>query len=490
MVGRSSGSPRSRWIAASCVAAFTALALVIDSPSVFASTGAGAATTHHSNRSSRSHHRASAEGHPTAAHTTAAHTTAANTTAANTTAKTTTVSSADLATIVAEANWIVSAQIPDGAIGVWPDTPTVRLVWPYLANMAATGLARATEVTGDQSYAQHAWAYLQWYSSVEQPGTGYVTDYKVDNGTTPVSTGTFDSTDAYAGTFLSAAWDTYAATGNQQELASIAGGIAGALHAIATTQQPDGLTWATPTWQVAYLMDNAQAYGGLVAAGRLEAALGNSALAAQATQRAATMEAGIQSLWDPATGAYDWAKQANGWQHPTEWSNFYPDAMEEVVAVQWGAVTGGRAQRLMDTFEQDHSDWSSPTAQDDYLSGATVETQPVGYWPMAGVAFDAVGHTQKASSGVNQILTAAAQVGYGWPYTTGDAGDAIMALSGGPALDPVTTSGGGGPAGGGGGPGTGPVGRPGPPPAFGRRGPHGGTPSTPVVATRTRRHRR
>jgi hypothetical protein len=340
-------------------------------------------------------------------------------------------------TIVKEATWILSAQIPDGAIGVWPDTPTIRLVSPYLANAAAIGLARATEVTGNPTYADHAWSYLRWYSSVEEPGTGYVTDYNVIDGITPVSTGHFDSTDAYAGTFLAAAWDTYTATGDKAALRSISKGIAGALHAIATTQQADGLTWATPTWQVAYLMDNAQAYGGLVAAGRLESALGNRYLAGRAYARAKAMYHGIASLWDPSTGAYDWARQANGWQHPTDWRNIYPDSMEQIAAVEWGAVPAGRARALVSTFESRHPNWASPDAKAEFLAGASEIRQQVGYWPMVGVAYDVAGERAAATSGVTEILSTAARVDYAWPFTTGNAGDTIMVLSGGALLDPV-----------------------------------------------------
>lgn len=464
MVGRPGGSKRSRRIAAFCVAAFTALVLVIDSPSVFAGTGAAAATAQPPHATVTRPHATAQPPHATAqprhatatgdaprseprtSRTTRARRVIPGSGTTHASLETTSgralayrgLSAADVSAIVTEAKWIISAQIPDGAIGVWPDTPTVRLVWPDLAGAAAAGLARATEVTGDPTYAEHAWAYLQWYASVEQPGTGYVTDYNIVGGTTPVSTGEFDSTDAYAGTFLAAAWDTYVATGDQSELAALAGGIAGALHAIASTQQPDGLTWATPSWQVAYLMDNSQAYGGLVAASRLEDALGNGGLARQAALRAAAMEAGIQSLWDPSTGAYDWARQANGWQHATQWSNIYPDALEQVAAVEWGAVTGARATTLMTTFAKDHPDWSVPTDEAQFLSGATVTTQPVGYWPMAGVAFNAVGRYGQALTGLSQILTAAGKVNYDWPFTTGNAGDAIIALSGGPLLDPAT----------------------------------------------------
>ncbi|HET9092486.1 MAG TPA: hypothetical protein VFN50_08750, partial [Acidimicrobiales bacterium] len=194
--------------------------------------------------------------------------------------------SSQTSTIAEQATWILSAQAGNGAIAVWPDRPTLRLVWPYLSNFAAMGLARATQVTGDPVYAEHSWDYLRWYQSVEQPGTGYVTDYSSQNGVDWTSTGHYDSTDAYAGTYLAAVWDTYSATHDLSALQSVSAGVAGALGAIASTQQSDGLTWATPTYQCAYLMDNAQALGGLRSAAAIETVLGNTSLASQAATRA------------------------------------------------------------------------------------------------------------------------------------------------------------------------------------------------------------
>src|SRR5436190_17001699 len=99
--------------------------------------------------------------------------------------------------VAAEADWIMSARLPDGAIANYVDQ---QAVWPYLSNFAAMGLARATQFTGRTEFAAASWRWLHWYQAHEN-GTGFVTDYKISGGS-PVSTGDMDSTDAYAGTFL------------------------------------------------------------------------------------------------------------------------------------------------------------------------------------------------------------------------------------------------------------------------------------------------
>ena len=347
---------------------------------------------------------------------------------------------ADLSAVTSQADWILSAQASNGAIAAWPDRPTLRLVWPYLSNFAAIGLAQATQVTGNTVYAEHSWEYLRWYQSVEQPGTGYVTNYSSQNGVDWTSTGRYDSTDAYAGTYLAAVWDTYSATHDLGALRSLRSGIDGALEAIASTQQSDGLTWATPGWHVAYLMDNVQALGGLEAAAAIGRTLGDPSLASDATRRADAMQAGIASLWNPATGAYDWARQANGWQHPTAWSNLYPDSLEQVAAVEWGAVPASRSAALMAKFTAMQPEWSDPTAMANYLNGSTVQPAKVSYWPSAAIAYNSVGDTGLASSGLSTMLGSAASVHYSWPYTTGDAGEVVVAASGGQLLFPTSGS--------------------------------------------------
>ena len=45
----------------------------------------------------------------------------------------------------ADADWILSAQLPDGAIANYSDR---QAVWPYLSNFAALGLVRANRAKG------------------------------------------------------------------------------------------------------------------------------------------------------------------------------------------------------------------------------------------------------------------------------------------------------------------------------------------------------
>jgi hypothetical protein len=322
----------------------------------------------------------------------------------------------------AHAEWILRAVMADGAIAHHVDH---KAIWPYLSNFAAMGLARATHVTGDPRYAAAAWRWLRWYHD-HQDASGYVTDYNVTNGV-PVSTGDMDSTDAYAGTYLMAIHEAWAATGDRQQLLALRAGIVRAVKAIELTQNDDGLTWAKPSWRVKYLMDQAETFAGLKAAEFLASVLGDPGLGDRAARDAARLHAGVERLWNPGAGAYDWAVHEDGTRTATNWSLLYPDALQQPWAVAFGLVTGERARIVMDRFQRAQPNWADPTATASYSSGP----RPVGHWPPVGWALQAVGDTELAIAAATSIGAAALAANRAWPFTPSDAGQLIILQSGG-----------------------------------------------------------
>jgi hypothetical protein len=334
--------------------------------------------------------------------------------------------------IAANAAWILSAQLPDGAIANYTDRLAVS---PYLANLAAMGLARATEVTGDPRYGAAAWQWLLWYQAHENATTGFVTDYQI-TAQGEVSTGDMDSTDAYAGTFLLAVWRTWKATGSGAALTRLHAGVTQAVRAIESTQDADGLTWAKPAYHVKYLMDQAETEAGLRAAATVATALGDPALASRAALDASRMQAGVDKLWNPAAAAYDWAVFSSGPHQGTNWSVLYPDAMEQVWAVAFGLTGGARAQAIMTHLGVAHPNWDRPTATDLFSSGPAV----VGYWPVAGLALVQIGQRANAAVAAGAIQSAATLAQQAWPFTTGVAGSLIQLQSADPLFVPAPPS--------------------------------------------------
>jgi hypothetical protein len=345
---------------------------------------------------------------------------------------------ASLASVAADANWIASAQLPDGALANYPFNGTSAAIEPYVSNYGAIGLAAATAATGDPAYAADAWSWLFWYAAHMDPATGYVTDYTFANGA-ETSTGTFDSTDAYAGTFLAAAWDTYAATDNTTDLAKLIPAIQLAVHAIESTQQSDGLTWATPTYFAKYLMDNAEVYGGLVSAENLADAAGDTALATEATSDATRSFAGIQGLWNTTTNSYDWARAGAdaSTDTTTDWALLYPDALEQMWTIAWGASTSAHTATILSQFAADQPEWDQPTATAEELTSGTIGPALVGYWPFAATAFVVGGDADIGPAAAASLQADVDATSQAWPWNTGSAGQLILALAG---TGPVTAS--------------------------------------------------
>jgi len=333
---------------------------------------------------------------------------------------------AALAAVPGEASFIESAQIADGAITEYPGSSVVN---PYLGAYAAVGLARASMLTGDPTPAADAWRWLDWYQGAEGSG-GIVTDATASGGTT-VPTGTLDATDATAGMFLVAADNAWAATGDLGQLRAIQPGIAGALTAIGSVLSPSGLTWSTASYRASYLMDESEVYGGLVSAAALETTLGDQALATQASSEATALAGAVAGLWNPATGAYDWAVAGDGVQTATNWQVAYPDAFEQAWAVAWGLVPASRASALMDDVAQDAPAWSDPTGTGIFDTNGVDAGASMGYWPVVAWGFDQVGNSGAASSGTAQIRAAASAGGDAWPYTPAIAGQLVVAAAGG-----------------------------------------------------------
>lgn len=319
-----------------------------------------------------------------------------------------------------EADWILTAQLPDGALATHSDRTFVN---PYLGGFAATGLAAATRATGNAVYAEAAWRFVEWYAA-HMDTRGYVTDYHV-TGTALVSTGDADSTDAYAGLFLLALDAARTAAPNGARLLSLAPALRRAVAAIRSTQRLDGLTGAKPSWMVAYLMNEAEVFAGLQAATRLALAIGDRALARDADSAAKRIQRGVDRLWNATTGSFDWAVHPSGARQPTSWAQLYPDAISQVWAVRYGLVQGSRARAILVGFLRAHPNAHDPAATD-LVDGRAAAT---GYWPGLATPLGLVdpGAPARFLAGTS---SAAAQSGRAWPYSVQTAADVIRLATG------------------------------------------------------------
>ncbi|MEW6522286.1 MAG: hypothetical protein AB1445_01735 [Bacillota bacterium] len=222
-----------------------------------------------------------------------------------------------------EVEWLLSSQLPGGAIA---QTPDHQLVIPYFSNLAAAALL---------PYAPgRVKDYLLWYlDHLNDPDrwglSGTIYDYQMRAGVLE-PTMNYDSADSYAATFLSLVRQYVVATGD----AGFARDNLASLHMIASVitglQDRDGLVWAKPTHRVKYLMDNAENYRGLRDWAWLLEHLGLPEAAEEAGTRADLVRQGLESrLWDTGNEEYYWSDGLLG-RRRVRTGRWYPDYVSQL----------------------------------------------------------------------------------------------------------------------------------------------------------------
>jgi hypothetical protein len=262
------------------------------------------------------------------------------------------------ANLTATGSYIATQQLADGAILL--DSTDID---PYFSNYAAIGWLKDNQVSriGDVE------AWILWYmrhlNSPDSEGLyGTVYNYSYDPSTgVETSTGSYDSADAYAATFLllvEALWNT-GNTGarffikssiGEHELQTVGSVITG-------LQQTNGLVLVEPNYQLEYLLDNAEDWAGLSAlAGLVNQAWGDSANQSKYQARALKIQNGIQKvLFIPSTKLY----YPYAGSPAPDMATFYPDAVSQLWPGLQGVVTGSQANTSYSKFNAAWPGWTS-----------------------------------------------------------------------------------------------------------------------------------
>jgi hypothetical protein len=316
-----------------------------------------------------------------------------------------------------EADWLMTCVASDGAIR---QTPGDTYVLPYMSNYACLGLARAYEVTQNGTYLTAAKNWCLWYAGHMDPTTGYAKDVRSSSGTAtdwaPSTSGlSADSTDAYAGMFLTALYMTYLQD-QSSWIDPITGSIALALTAIESTQQPDGLTWALPTYTVKYLEDNLETLIGLQCASSLADLLGETAVKARADADRTKMSSGMGGLWNYETSSWDWALHENDGFQANDWSDA-GSRQQQAWALGWGAMPPniGGGQALYDAYNAAAPDW---------------DTQTGSYEILPSWALELLNDTAAKATANAHLQAKIDTANHAYPYTCGTSGQFIIAVNG------------------------------------------------------------
>jgi hypothetical protein len=254
---------------------------------------------------------------------------------------------------------------------------------------------------------------MQWYvNHLNWPDRwglfGTIYDYNYSNGA-ETSKNTADSTDSYAATFLSLAW-AFFNTGDanaQSYIRTLSSQLDAIGQVIVKTQQPDGLTWAKPDYQIKYMMDNSEVYRGLQDLALLfQNAFNDFSKAQYYSSKAQSVLAGINSMW--MNGAWAVYKDNAGVLHAPNYATWYPDATSQIFPALQGVISASdpRSQQVYAKFNQSWPGWPS-------LSFSSQDSFP---WVLVGAAAAAMGDESRAGAYLDSIQKRYAANNFPWPW--------------------------------------------------------------------------
>lgn len=173
----------------------------------------------------------------------------------------------------AEANWLWSQQLSNGAFAFYNSDNGKVYINPYFSEIVAIAL-----INHDSSPEAKAKIelYFDWhFSHINTAETDYnglagtIYDYNVmvENGVvvSETSKGSYDSTDSYSALFVKALADYEKTYGDKDYLLAHKSQIKDITNVMFATMS-GGYTYAKPDYKIIYLMDNAEVYAGLEAA--------------------------------------------------------------------------------------------------------------------------------------------------------------------------------------------------------------------------------
>jgi len=239
--------------------------------------------------------------------------------------------------------YITDSQHASGAFAM---TPGHLHINPYFANLGASSLLHSTEHLGAIE------RYLDWYlANIKLDGT--IDDFNVVKGRL-VSTGSADSTDSYAATFLSLVSGWLQSGGNADWVKANMPQLRRVEGAILAVTDRDGLTWAKPYYPYKLLMDNCEVYRGWRDWAQTLNRIGLVEEAEAATKRADKLLASIHRFRSP-DGTWAWALTRVGLRLNSYPGRFYPDAVAQLFPILFG-LTDSPAGYLV--FRQAHPEWT------------------------------------------------------------------------------------------------------------------------------------
>ncbi len=204
---------------------------------------------------------------------------------------------------------------------------------PYLLNVLSGSLVKQGKEL------KSVRAYISWYfRHMNYPDysglTATVYDYHLGPGGKELASGAYDSADSYAATFIILLEEYSAAAGDQSLIRREWKKVQDCVYVIVALQDADGLTRARRNSDAKYLMDNCEAYGGILAYQRLCLALGKKRDPFFDAAAAAIKRGIKEKFYDAASGKYCWGIAGGVKSGPGK--AVYPDRFAQIFPFLFG----------------------------------------------------------------------------------------------------------------------------------------------------------
>ena len=355
--------------------------------------------------------------------------------------------------INATAAWLATKSANLSDTGVTLSDGAVRtafaseIINPYFANLAVHGFVKNSAYYANvKNYMEWYWNHVSWPRDFNIDGCtvnpssgdlyGAINDFHVTNTNPPHTGAAFadpdasghhpDSTDSYAATFLSLAWD-YWQTGDanaRNYIRLITTGANGDRldyvgEVVLATLQSNNLTCARPDFNIEYVEDNSEAYRGLQDLVNLYSAISATDHVDLSTQinfyqpKALDIQDAIanKALWNSSNNTFFTYTTVAGVSGTVDWSAWYaePDgsplgAVSEIFPIALGVIspTSQKAKDIWGTFQ---SHWQN--------QWTTLNADPGGFpWALVGYTAALMGDTKDASTYVQNMETQFVNTGF------------------------------------------------------------------------------
>lgn len=238
---------------------------------------------------------------------------------------------AEIATIERCLQLTSACQLNDGAIvqvahGGKADAPALCV--PYFAQHVALAWAVDFERTKNPRQLDSVGLWLEWCVTHQEAG-GYWNHW---DGTRRhyANTGLCDAWDSSCAMYL-LVLERYQRVGGTPSTGMIEAAKT-SLGCLEDLVDPSGLTIAKPDWPVMYLMDNVEAFGGAIAAGKLFDRLRRKDDKNRSVVLAKGLEKAIPQFWIESDRRFAWAKHPSG-HVDVALKKLYPDGLAQLFGV-------------------------------------------------------------------------------------------------------------------------------------------------------------